>query len=472
MTRFLDSRQRPHRRAVESACRVSVAILCHNYGRFLDDCIDSVSRQTVTLHEVFVVDDASEDDTAAICRRRGMTCLSVTHRDVHQVRRTSFEHATGDVIVFLDADDMLTPDYVRRGCDLFTDPRVAVVYSDVEYFGDRDGRSSYPDFDRDLLFRDNFIHAGSLVRRDALRLAGAFETMAHRAPTHMDWTIWKRLVRAGWTAAKQPELYRYRQHGANMLRKSVVSEYFDRADLATEPITLFVPLSGRLDLWQRFSRQLTALAWPKHLISLVLLDTSQQPGFSARVAGWVHGCDFPDVRHVRLAVGPPGLSDLDRRDSPDNVAAVRLAMAKIYNWARHHVVTNYVMFLEDDIFAPADVIERLLRGFDERTDSVTAAYQSRYYPAFVAWTVSGGLPVPVAKRGTGLEPIAGSGFGCLLMRREFLCSQMFSDTPHTPSGGVSHDFDVAFWMLAARQGRVCKIDWTIPVEHVGSQPRP
>lgn len=463
-----------------SPLRVSVAILCHNYGRFLDDCIDSVAAQTQTLHEVFVVNDSSEDETADVCRRRGIECLSVNHHDVHQTRKTAFDHATGDVLIFLDADDELTPDYVRAGCEHFDDSRVAIVYSDVEWFGNRKGRSHYPEaFDRDRLFRDNFIHAGSLVRRDALRLAGVFDVLDHKAPTHMDWTIWKRLARAGWTAAKQTAIYRYRQHGTNMLCASVVASYFDRADLATEPITLFVPLSGRAELWPRFAAQLEQLTWPRALLSLVLFDTSQSERFSRMVSSWISGHrftpqtdePFADVRHVCRSVGSAGVADAERRNNPTAVEHVRAAMARIYNWARGNITTNYALIMEDDIFPDTpNVIERLLCGFDEQTDSVAAPYASRYSADFVAWRLGthGRKPIPLTQRGNGLEAIGGNGFGCTMLRNSFLRSQMFSDEPHAASGGTSHDFDIAFYLQAGQSGRLCKLDWSLHCDHVGT----
>lgn len=452
-----------------SPLRVTVAIICHNYGRFLDACIASVAAQTQTLYEVFVVDDASDDNTAEVCERRGMRRIAVNHRDVHRTRKTALEAAGGDVIIFLDADDELTPDYVRTGLQGFTDPRVAIVYSDVEYFENRTGRSQYPDvFDRGRLWRDNYIHAGSLVRCDALRLAGVFDVLAHKSPSHMDWTIWKRVIRAGFTACKQPALYRYRQHGANMLQNQNVAAYFDKADLATETLTIFVPLSGRLDLWQAFSNQLTRLTWPRERTTLILCDTSQQHGFSARVAGWVRGCDFPDVRHVRRAVGPPNVADHERRNNAEAVANVRAAMAKIYNWARENIATDYTLILEDDIWPePADLIERLLVSFDQHTDAVAAPYASRYTPSFVAWRreTNGQRPIPLNERGSGVEPIGGTGFGCLLLRTAMLRSTMFSDRPHLPSGATSADFDIAFFQQAQHTGRLCKLDWSIVCDH-------
>lgn len=446
---------------------VSVAIVCHNYGHYLDGCIDSVARQTQPPYEVFVVDDASTDNTAAICEQRGITHLRVEHRDVHSARRTAFEHATGDVIVFLDADDELSPDYVRSGCELFADPRVGIVYSDVEFFGSQGGQSNYlTGFSARQLSRENFIHAGALVRMDAIRLSSAFALPA-RARTNADWILWRRIVRHGWLAAKQSALYRYRRHPGQMSEADAEFTYYQKADLDHEPITLFVPLSGREDLWPRCVNQLERLACARERLSLVLFNTSQSARFGRLVESWIaDGCQFPDVRHVRRAVGPPGLASQQPK-SPQMVAAVRIAMARTYGWAREHVTTDFVMCLADDVCAPPDVVDRLLQCFDQYTDSVSGACLSRSDDVYVAWRIGGGPthPIPRGERGAGLDLIGGTGFGCIMLRTDFLRSTMLTDVPHNPSGSTSHDFDIAFFQQAQRAGRVCKIDWSIECEH-------
>lgn len=443
--------------------KVSVAIICHNYGRFLGSCFDSVIRQTYKPQEIFVVDDSSTDTTASVCESLGLKRIYVEHKDVHRTRETAFQQATGDVIIFLDADDELSSKYLEVGCQLFSDPRVAIVYSDVEYFGNQTGRSQYPEFSLDVLCKDNFIHAGSLVRRDALRLSQPFSLPANSS-THADWILWKRVCNQGWLAAKQSAIYRYRKHGRNMSLHSAYTSYHQKADLANEPVTLFVPLSGRESLWTRFSSQLLQIT-DLRSVSLILYDTSQSKSFGNLLVESMQQLQKRcDVRYVKAIVGEPGLADLDRRT---NVSSVRSSMARIYDWARKHITTNYVLLLEDDIFVPGDIVERLLKGFDEKTDAISVPYLSRFHDGYVAWNLVNGLPQSVKERGNGLTPICGTGFGCVLMRTALLREQMFSDTPHTPSGGISHDFDIAFWMRASQLGRQAKIDWTIQAEHVG-----
>lgn len=465
---FSGSSQKP---STIPQCRISVAVICHNYGRFLDECLDSLAAGTMTLHEVFVIDDSSTDNTREVCERRGMRYYHVTNRSIHANRKFAFETATGDVLCFLDADDTVTPDYFTIGVEQFRDPNIGIVYSDCEHFGSATGRTNFPDFDQSALWRDNYIHAGSLVRRDALHTSAAFEQPS-ATHSHADWTVWKRVVRYGWKAAKQPGIYRYRQHSQSML-KAATHDYFARADLEREPITLFVPLSGRSELWPRFAAQLENLDWPDEQLKLILFDTSQDSTFSEMIDQWIAGHrftpnnrQFADIRHVRKTVGPPRIADQNRQEVSEIVKSVRTAMARIYNWMRLNVNTQYVFVLEDDVFAPPHVLKQLLRGFDHQTVAVTAPYRSAYGPAFVAWEKRDSECISFfMNRGNGVHEIGGSGFGCLVLRQELLTDN-FVDNAHHPSGTLYSDYDVQCFQWNRRTVRKVKIDWSIECDHV------
>src|SRR5437764_738359 len=84
----------------------------------------------------------AEADTPPVARRfrgAGVGYLRVEHRNVYQTRRAGLEATRSEVLCFLDADDILPPDYLEKGLPLFYDPEVGIVYSDVAYFGDWTG---------------------------------------------------------------------------------------------------------------------------------------------------------------------------------------------------------------------------------------------------------------------------------------------------------------------------------------------
>ena len=90
---------------------VSIIIPCFNYSRFLPEAIDSALGQAGPNLpvEVLVVDDGSTDDTAAVAARYGdrIRYVHQANAGLSAARNTGMREASHDLVVFLDADDML-----------------------------------------------------------------------------------------------------------------------------------------------------------------------------------------------------------------------------------------------------------------------------------------------------------------------------------------------------------------------------
>jgi len=116
--------------------RLTVSIIVPTYNRsdLLIEALDSALRQTRVPDEIVVVDDGSTDDTAATLARYGAPVVAIrqANRGVSAARNLALEHATGDILLFLDSDDLLLPTCVERCAEVFeTRPEVEVVYSDL-----------------------------------------------------------------------------------------------------------------------------------------------------------------------------------------------------------------------------------------------------------------------------------------------------------------------------------------------------
>src|SRR5258708_36150400 len=125
----------------------------------------------------------------------------------------------------------------------------------------------------------------------------------------------------------------------------IPSEYFNRAALAAETVTLFVPLSGRTELWPAMAEYLDRQSWPHDQTRLILLESSQDADFSCGVRRWLADCDYADVRHIRESVGERGPADRPRYEAPRDVS---LAMARIYHPLARAAPTDYESVAEDD----------------------------------------------------------------------------------------------------------------------------
>ena len=108
---------------------VSIVINNYNYGRFLKPCIDSALNQSFGNTEVIVVDDGSTDNSREIISSYGKKVTAVLQKNQGQASafNSGFAQSRGDVIIFLDADDILLPMAVENALPFFDDPEVVKV---------------------------------------------------------------------------------------------------------------------------------------------------------------------------------------------------------------------------------------------------------------------------------------------------------------------------------------------------------
>lgn len=458
------------RKATEGAHRiptqalsVAVVVTCHNYGGYLEECLKSIMHQSRRPDEIIIVDDASTDATPEIARcwsDWNVQYLRVEHQNVRLARKAGLEATKSDVLCFMDADDLLTPDYLRSGMLQFNRHDVGLVYSDMVRFGAEDVVSAFPEtLSSAAMCWKNYAHCASLVRREALEMTRALDVPVDPKLGHEDWLVWRQVLDQGWKAQKQTALYAYRRHarGASLQKNWTTNKYYRLRGLDLETITLFVPLSGRTSIWPRFSQFLEAQSWPREQTKLHLLDTSQDPEFSSLVRAWLATSDYPHVCYEQVAVGAPGLADQERRGQVAVQNAVRLAAATIYNHLARQVKTSFVWIVEDDVIPPDNAAELLLQGFDQQTASVAGPYRSRYHDGYVAWTQGRNI---IKASASGVQVVEGNGFGCVMLRGNVLQESLF--TCRQPP----YDFDPAFYERLKPTGYQAKLHWEAECEHL------
>jgi ABC-type polysaccharide/polyol phosphate transport system ATPase subunit len=102
-------------RAVEPITSVSVVIAAYNESEHIRECLDSLGKQTFHPHEVIVVDDGSRDGTPEIVASTdGVMLMRQDHKGAGSARNLGGFAATGQVLVFVDADMTFAPDFIER----------------------------------------------------------------------------------------------------------------------------------------------------------------------------------------------------------------------------------------------------------------------------------------------------------------------------------------------------------------------
>lgn len=114
---------------------VDVIVPCYNYGSMLDGCVQSILSQQGVAVRVFIVDDASTDETPEVGRRLARADLRVQYwrHSVNQGHINSYNEAlarvTASYCVILSADDLLTPGSLLRATRVMeANPEVGLAY--------------------------------------------------------------------------------------------------------------------------------------------------------------------------------------------------------------------------------------------------------------------------------------------------------------------------------------------------------
>lgn len=99
--------------------KVSVIVPAYNAEKYIEACLDSICEQTYPVLEILVVDDGSKDLTASIIRSRAEQDARIIpyYNENHGVsysRNFGLEHCTGEYVTFVDADDLVAPDFIAQ----------------------------------------------------------------------------------------------------------------------------------------------------------------------------------------------------------------------------------------------------------------------------------------------------------------------------------------------------------------------
>ena len=93
---------------------LSVIVPIYNKVEYIEPCLESILEQDVESFEVIAVDDGSTDDSGRVCDEMArwypnLRVLHVPNGGVTAARRIGVEHATGEYVTFVDADDIMKP---------------------------------------------------------------------------------------------------------------------------------------------------------------------------------------------------------------------------------------------------------------------------------------------------------------------------------------------------------------------------
>jgi glycosyltransferase involved in cell wall biosynthesis len=206
---------------------VSVIVPAFNAAQFIGDAVDSIRQQHYTLLEIIVIDDGSTDSTASVVSGLGPDIIleRQAHAGPAAARNRGIQQAKGEIIAFLDADDLWPAGKLNlQTTCLMKTPQIDVVMGQVEL------RCSPGMTAPDLRFTPNtetisHVQLGSAVfRRTVFDRVGWFNESFRFAEDH-DWFLRAREQQVQVMLLDEITLY-YRWHGQNMMTDAQTARDF------------------------------------------------------------------------------------------------------------------------------------------------------------------------------------------------------------------------------------------------------
>ncbi len=202
---------------------VSVVIPCHDDGKYLDEAIDSVLKQTYDDVQIIVIDDGStEEGTVRLLEeyeRPKTKLIRTARKGLATARNIGVRACDSKYILPLDADDKIKETYLEKAVGIMqANDSIGIVYCNAELFGAEYGPWELQPYRFPEILHGNMIFCSALFRRSD------WETVNGYNPNMVygweDYDFWLSLIELGREVCCIPEsLFCYRRRPDSMLGK-------------------------------------------------------------------------------------------------------------------------------------------------------------------------------------------------------------------------------------------------------------
>lgn len=196
-----------------SDINLSIIIPLYNTPlHFFKECLLSIKNANIHLYnyEIIIVNDGSTDhELISFCATyyEEHTCIiNKSNSGVSATRNLGMKHAKGDLILFLDSDDVLTGEINNAISFLYNNSNYDLVYSDTRYFGSSKFYYKKGPFSRfRLLYIGNFLSITTLFRKEIAYHYSFDEEMRYGE----DYDFWCKISKGGYKFKYLPRPFFY-----------------------------------------------------------------------------------------------------------------------------------------------------------------------------------------------------------------------------------------------------------------------
>jgi len=240
---------------------VSIIIPAYNAAEYITETVQSAMASSYPYLEIIIVNDGSTDDTQLIINQittlhPEIKSFSQANQGVSVARNFAISKSNGNYILPLDADDLISPDYIEKAVEVLKkDEDVVLVYGEAKYFGKKTGKWKLPEFSLYKLARRNIIYVSGIYRKkDFLNTEGYCKQLKGRE----DWDFWISLLKKGGKVVKLDFTcfyYRITTNSKRARTKNLKKEIVDELNIRHKPF-FYRLLNGKLHHQRTHSRKM------------------------------------------------------------------------------------------------------------------------------------------------------------------------------------------------------------------------
>jgi len=209
---------------------VSVITPCYNQASYLRKTVENVLKSTYRPIEILIINDGSNDNSLELAHELArenpeVRVLDQPNGGVSVARNNGISCAKGELILPLDGDDLIAPNYMEEAVKvLLARPEVKVVYCKGIKF-DEKGQKKWKlkPFSLYNLARNNMIFPATFFRKqDALAVGGFSNDMTMGRE---DWEFWIKMLKDGGEVVQLPFIgYFYRLTPTSKRKKTATHQ--------------------------------------------------------------------------------------------------------------------------------------------------------------------------------------------------------------------------------------------------------